>query len=137
MLSAIDTNVISALWSYENVPINIAQLLAKYKSEGGLIVSGPVYAELLAYPNTSVEYLDKFLEATGIEVDYYLKKSVWEMAGKAYSDYAIRRRKARGGQTKRILADFVIGAHALVSTDRLITLDKNRYNTSFPELNLV
>ena len=50
MRTAIDTNVLSALWSKERFALDIAQNLGSAQSEGGLVVSGPVYAELLAYP---------------------------------------------------------------------------------------
>jgi len=42
-----------------------------------------------------------------------------------------------GGQPRRILADFVVGAHALLRTDRLFTFDRDRYMTDFPELPLM
>ena len=43
----------------------------------------------------------------------------------------------RENTPKRLLADFVIGAHALYSADRLLTLDEGRYRRDFPELKLL
>jgi len=50
MRTAIDTNVISALWSGEPASNGIAALLGEAQKEGGLAISAPVYVELLAYP---------------------------------------------------------------------------------------
>lgn len=38
---------------------------------------------------------------------------------------------------RRILADFLIGAHALHSGYRLLTLDDRFYRTAFPRLSLL
>ncbi len=37
---------------------------------------------------------------------------------------------------RRLLADFMIGAHALLSADRLMTFDTKVYGQDFPELRL-
>jgi len=45
-----------------------------------------------------------------------------------------RRRKQRDAGARRILVDFVIGAHALANGCRLLTLDDRLYRSSFPTL---
>jgi predicted nucleic acid-binding protein len=54
MRTAIDTNVISALWSGEPASQGIAALLGRARNEGGLVVCARVYVELLAYPNPAL-----------------------------------------------------------------------------------
>jgi predicted nucleic acid-binding protein len=136
MRTAIDTNVLSALWSKEPAAPDIARNLAHAKSEGGLVVSAPVYAELLAYPKATEAFVNGFLSDTGIDVDFGLEQSVWIEAGRRFARYAQRRRRATRQSPKRLLADFVIGSHALARADRFMTLDPHRYKRDFPDLRL-
>ena len=53
-------------------------------------------------------------------------------AGKAHFSY----RKA-GGLRERTLPDFLIGAHALVRSHRLLTRDAARYRAYFPALEII
>ena len=137
MRTAIDTNVISALWSKEASASDIARNLGNAKAEGGLVVSGPVYAELLAYPKATESFVNDFLADTGITVDFAMEQAAWVEAGRRFARYAKRRRRSAGRGAKRLLADFLIGAHALAHADRFMTLDPRRYARDFPELNLV
>ena len=137
MLSAVDTNVISALWSKEPAATGVTDLLFSARQAGGLVVCAPVYAELLAYPGASQMFVATFLQDTQIEIQVSLSLDVWTRAGAAFSAYAERRRQNRDGQPKRLLVDFIVGAHALLTADRLLTLDANRYRTAFPELKLL
>lgn len=137
MRTALDTNVLSALWSREPTAARIAARLADAKASGALLVSAPVYAELLAHPTFSESGINGFLSETGIEIDFNLSSQTWIDAGRRYSKYAARRRGATAQHSKRLLADFIIGAHALVQADRFMTLDPDRYRRDFPELQLI
>lgn len=137
MLSAVDTNIISALWSKEPAAAGMTELLFSARQEGGLVICAPVYAELLAYPGATKVFVESFLRDTQIEIQVNLSLDVWARAGQAFSDYAERRRRDRAGQPKRLLVDFIVGAHALLQADRLLTLDANRYRTAYPELTLM
>jgi len=134
MRTAIDTNVISALWSGEPASKGMAALLGSAKSLGGLVMCAPVYVELLAYPNATRSLLDHFLTNTGIVADFLLEEAVWQEAGAAYAAYAERRRRQKEGSPKRMLVDFIVGAHAMLKADRLLTLDAARYQSAFPKL---
>jgi hypothetical protein len=70
-------------------------------------------------------------------VDWSMDESVWRAAGKSFQKYATRRRKQRSGQPRRILADFLIGAHALEKGYSLLTLDDGIYRAAFPKLHIV
>ncbi|UCH26255.1 MAG: PIN domain-containing protein [Trueperaceae bacterium] len=137
MLTAIDTNVISALWSQEPASLGMKDLLFKMRREGGLVICAPVYAELLAYPGATSTFVDSFLKDTDIRLEFELSEGVWLEAAKAFAVYAERRRQEKAKQPKRLLVDFIVGAHALLETDRLLTLDRSRYQKSFSSLTLV
>lgn len=137
MRTAIDTNVVSALWSKEPLILKIVSKLGDAKREGGLVIGAPVYAELLAYPKATESFVNSFLADTGIAVDFDFQQSVWLEAGKRFARYATRRRGSGDGEPRRLLTDFFIGSHALAQADRLMTLDPKRYQRDFPELKLV
>ena len=137
MRTAIDTNVLSALWSSEPGAQEIFQQLGNAKDLGALLIALIVYAELLAYPKATQAFLDRFLSDTGITADFQLDESVWVDAGRRFARYAGHRRKSGSGEPKRLLADFLIGSHALLQADRLMSLDSTRYKHYFPELKLV
>lgn len=96
-----------------------------------------VYAELLAYPGSTESFVQSFLANTGVTAEFDLEETAWKEAGRRFAQYAGRRRRSGHGNPKRLLADFLIGAHALVQADRLMTLDPTRYKQDFPELKLV
>ncbi len=137
MRTAIDTNVLSALWSKEPLASQVARNLGDARAEGGLVVGAPVYAELLAYPKATESFVNGFLADTGIVVDFELQQPVWLEAGRRFARYAKRRRRSAHQGPKRLLADFIIGSHALAQADRFMTLDPKRYKRDFPELKLI
>jgi predicted nucleic acid-binding protein len=134
---AVDTNVFSALLSGEENAVSAMQAaLEQMSAEGILVVSPVVYAELVA--GRSPEAVDDFFSEQEIEVDWRLGREVWRTAGSRYGAYARVRRRQRGDAgPRRILADFLIGAHALHFARALLTSDTRIYGTYFPELRVV
>ena len=138
MISAIDTNVLVALWDRDDTLNSTVQAaLDAAFARGTLVISGAVFAELLAFPGRTESFLNQFLKDTGIAVDWSTDESLWRAAGKSFQKYANRRRKRRAGQPRRILADFLIGAHALEKGYSLLTLDDGIYRAAFPKLHIV
>jgi predicted nucleic acid-binding protein len=137
MRTAIDTNVLSALWSSEPISSLVDRALNKARIEGALAVSAALYAELLAHPKMTEERMNAFLGETGVTVDFDLPKQIWLEAGRRFTRYVQRRRRSGDGRARRLLADFIIGAHALTQADRLMTLDPGRFKRDFPELQLI
>jgi predicted nucleic acid-binding protein len=136
LISAIDTCIVSAIWTRQPNFLEAKSLLETALDEGALVVSGIVYAELLAHPTVEPATADAFFRKTMIEVDYAMDRAVWHEAGIRYRAYSERRRKAKHTTPRRLLADFVIGAHALLRADRLITFNRADFRRDFPQLRI-
>jgi predicted nucleic acid-binding protein len=137
MRTAIDANIVSAIWSWEPTAEAIVAQLGEAKREGAVLISPFAFAELYAYPNATEAFLHGFLETSGVVVDMKLNDRVWTETGLRYARYAARRRKETGEGPRRLLTDFLIGAHALVQADRLLTLDPKMYRRNYPDLKLL
>lgn len=135
MTTAIDTNILTALWNNDDVlNVRAQAALDGVFAADRLVVSGVVYAELLAAPSRTEQFVDEFLEEAGISVEWEFNERMLRMAGISFQGYAARRKKQKGTEPRRILADFLIGAHAAVNGYRLLTLDAGLYRASFPKL---
>ena len=138
MSTSLDTNVLVALWDADDALHRAARAaLDQALVRGALVISGVVYAELLAAPGRDERFLNQFREDTGIQVEWEFGEAIWRAAGEAFRGYTARRRKQGGSAPRQILTDFLIGAHAFVKGHRLLTLDKKHYRAAFPKLELV
>lgn len=72
-----------------------------------------------------------------MRIDWNLDEDVRRAAGRAFQAYADRRRRHGDSGSRRILADFLIGAHAAQNGHQLLTLDDRFYRTAFPNLAIV
>jgi predicted nucleic acid-binding protein len=128
MTTALDTNVVVALWGPDpSLNLAVQTALQSAFADGNLTVAAPVFAELVAGPGRTENFVNGFFENTGIAIDWELGEEVWRSAGRAFRSYAERRRKHRDWGTRRILADFLIGAHATAHGYRLLTMDERLY----------
>jgi predicted nucleic acid-binding protein len=135
MTTAIDTNILVALWNEDDSLNTLARsALDAALGRGSLVIAAPVFAELLAAPSRDEAFLDSFCRETGISVDWNLDEVIWRTAGRAFQLYVARLRKQRGAGPRRILADFLIGAHAIQNGFRLLTMDHRLYRAAFPRL---
>lgn len=136
MITALDTNVIIALLKTDDaLSLSVQQCLDTARDRGRLVICAPVFAELMA--GRSGAFLDGFFLHTGVAVEWELNEAIWRRAGQAFHDYAERRKRQRDPGPRRILADFIIGAHASHRGYHLLTLDERIYKAAFPELALL
>lgn len=134
---AIDSNVLVGLWSSDDALNHEAQEALDAASERGrLVIAAPVYVELRAVPGRDEVIVDTFLARTGVMVDWKIEERIWREAATANNEYVARRRK-NFKLPRRIAADFVIGAHALVRGYSLLTFDQRTFRSAFPGLTLV
>ncbi len=137
MRTALDTNILSPIWSAAPSAVAIAAQLSRVRAEGALVISAPVFVELSAIPGLNVQTVRKALAETSIVIDFGLEEDVWLLTAASFAAYAIRRRRSGGGSPKRLLSDFVIASHALLKADRLMTRDASRYSVDFPNLRII
>ncbi len=151
MITAIDTNVLLDIVvpGASHGDESEAALASAVRS-GAVIMCEAVYAELAAHFPSQAD-LDAMLSDTGIRLEPSGPEALWR-AGAAWREYTRRRgraacpscgaahdpRCARCGASvlprRHVVADFMIGAHALVHGDRLLTRDRGYYRTYFPDL---
>jgi predicted nucleic acid-binding protein len=96
----------------------------------GLLVNAIVVAEIASNFPTQDE-LERVVGDLGIEI-VPLGNDTAFAAGRAFREY---RRRTMGREA--ILADFLIGAHALTIGASLLTRDARLYRNYFPELTLI
>jgi len=78
MTTAADTNIFVALWNPEDSLNSLAQAgLQEAIQGGGLVISAPVYAELLAAPGSDEDVIKRFIHKTGIAVDWSMDELIW------------------------------------------------------------
>ena len=137
MKTALDSNIISAIFNLEPPSETLIELMGRLRLEGALVICGAVYAEIHAIPRMTPALLIEFLSDTGIAIEPQTSLEDWRVTGSAFTQYAVRRRKSGDGAAKRLLADFIIGTHAATHCDRLLTLDPTRYKQGSPALTLL
>lgn len=152
---AVDSNVLSELLLGGPRAQDAVSALER-ALEDGIVASVWVAAEILAVaPSESAR--TAVLEDMGIIADYDVSDAILTRAAVAWRAYLDRRRHERdtfscpscGLQQdiprctncrhgpRRILTDFLIGAHAIQRAQALITWDRGVYATYFPELAIV
>ena len=154
MISAVDTNVLLDLLLGDPEYADASeQRLNDAADTGTVVISEPVYAELSPrFPDSAG--VDRFLALAGVHFESSTRPTL-HRAGTAWRAYARRRPRmlvctvcgepqtsgceACGAMLQvrqHVLADFLIGTHATVQADRLITRDRGYYSTYFPDLEL-
>jgi len=131
MITAVDANVVLDILvgSEEEIATSYAALQSALQS-GKLVMSAVSYAEVAArFPLKSKA--DDFFNLLNCTIQALDEESAF-IAGQFARQYRLR-----GGSRKRILPDFLIGAHAQLHADRILTNDKRFFGSNFPKLKAV
>ncbi len=128
MITAVDTNVLLDVFVRDSAfePQSRARLADAY-DRGAIVICDVVYAEL-APTFRDRAALEDALRTIDVQVSPIDTPIAWE-AGTRWGRY-----RRAGGPRQRILADFLIGAHASATADALLTRDQRFFSNYFPEL---
>ena len=154
MITAVDSNILMDILERrgQRAAVAAAQLNAAGRL-GPILICDVVYAELASlFPNSRT--IEEFLTRNSIQLESVSTAVLFE-AGHAWRRYTRQRGSSlscsacgTGSQPacpqcgealrsrQHMVADFIIGAHAMARADRLITRDRGYYRTYFPELRI-
>jgi predicted nucleic acid-binding protein len=130
---SLDSNVIlSALNPKDTNHVGAIAALNRY-SRQPFCVCPVVKAELRA----SVSWLaiDAWLKLQGVAIIWEMPESVWDSAGEAFGQYSRLRKVA--AMPRRLVADFLIAAHAHHHQLDMLTFDDTVFASVFPDVTLL
>ena len=134
MITAVDTSVLLDVLLHDPAfGARAEEALRTASRDGALVMCEVVYAELAGvFPTQGA--LETFLRETGIQLKPSTPELLWK-AGELWRRFCLDRPR-QTATARRIIADFLIGAHALLQAEQLLTRDQGFYRDIFAGLPL-
>ena len=131
MITAVDTSVLLDIFTADpSFAEDSAELLRSCMLQGKLIACEVVVAEIsVNFPNESaaqVAMQQLSIDFSAMDMESSLK------AGAIWKQY-----RRSGGTRGRIISDFLVGSHAVMYADRLLTRDRGFYRNYFSRLKVL
>lgn len=131
MITAVDTSVLLDIFGADPKFGRIsAESFRRCLADGAMVASAVVWSETAAAFPDEAKFI-KAMETLGVEFST-IEQGTALRAGAAWRSY-----RRGGGKRDRVAADFLIGAHALMQCEQLLTRDRGFYRRYFSGLKVV
>ncbi len=131
MITAVDTSVLIDVFGADpRFGAASASALRTGLNEGAVVACSIVWGETRAAFANDEEFV-RAMSTLGVAFSA-IQEEAATLAGVSWKKY-----RAAGGKRDRIIADFLIGAHAARQCDRLLTRDRGYYKKNFSRLVIV